>query len=262
MADLVIKPLFLILGRKQSNNYFYLHPDFLLTDVYRIKCVFVPSNGIDQFSAEMVESYETALLKAREEGTNVRALLLCNPHNPLGRCYPLETIKALMRLCQKYRLHLLSDEVYALSVFDNSDPAAVQFTSVLSFDSTPYISPNYLHVVYGFSKDFAAGGLRLGCIYSRNTALMDTISAITQFSWSGPLNQLFAAEMLEHTEWLDAFFTKSRQVLKERNEKCRAIFGAYGIEYSHGANAGFFIWVCSLHVPCILVTIFLSQPKH
>jgi len=148
-----------------------------------------------------------------------------------------------MQLCQKHRLHLLSDEVYALSVFDNSDPAAVQFTSVLSFDSTPYISPNYLHVVYGFSKDFAAGGLRLGCIYSRNTALMDTISAITQFSWSGPLPQLFAAEMLEDTEWLDGFFTKSQSVLKERNEKCRAVLEEYGIEYAHGANAGFFLWV-------------------
>ncbi|THX62499.1 PLP-dependent transferase [Aureobasidium pullulans] len=209
----------------------------------KIKCVFVPSNGIDQFSAEIVESYETALLRAKAEGTNVRALLTCNPHNPLGRCYPLETIKALMQLCQKYSLHLLSDEVYALSVFDNSDPAAVKFTSVLSFDSTPYISPNYLHVVYGFSKDFAAGGLRLGCIYSRNTALMDTISAITQFSWSGPLNQLFAAEMLEDTEWLDEFFTKSQSVLKERNEKCRTVLEEYVIEYAHGANAGFFLWI-------------------
>mgnify|MGYP002477195752 CR=1 FL=1 len=218
----------------------------------------MPSDGIDQFSAEIVEAYETALLRAKAEGTNVRALLLCNPHNPLGRCYPLETIKALMQLCQKHRLHLLSDEVYALSVFDNSDPAAVKFTSVLSFDSTPYISPNYLHVVYGFSKDFAAGGLRLGCIYSRNTALMDTISAITQFSWSGPLNQLFAAEMLEDTEWLDEFFTKSQSVLKERNEKCRAVLEEYGIEYAHGANAGFFLWVCCFSTIPLLILLFLS----
>ncbi|KAI5269626.1 PLP-dependent transferase [Aureobasidium subglaciale] len=106
----------------------------------KIKCVFVPSKGIDPFSLSIVDQYEKTLLDAEANGTKIRALLLCNPHNPLGRCYPLATVMALMQLCQKYSLHLLADEVYALSVFDATSPA-IPFTSVLAFDSSPYISP-------------------------------------------------------------------------------------------------------------------------
>ncbi|KAI5206127.1 PLP-dependent transferase [Aureobasidium subglaciale] len=211
-----------------------------LSELFGIKCVFVPSDGIDQFSPAIVHQYEKTLLDAEANGTKIRALLLCNPHNPLGRCYPLTTIIALMQLCHKYSLHLLADEVYALSVFDAS---AVPFTSVLAFDSSPYISSEYLHMVYGFSKDFAAGGLRLGCLYSKNQELLNAVSAVGQFAWSGSLNQLFAAEMLEDEEWLDAFLAKSRGVLKERYEKCRAMLDEFGIEYEEGISAGFFVWV-------------------
>ncbi|KAK6007377.1 hypothetical protein QM012_004191 [Aureobasidium pullulans] len=212
-----------------------------------LKCVFVPFGSTDQFSVSAIANYEKALLEARERGISVRALLLCNPHNPLGRCYLLATIKAVMQLCDKYSLHLFADEVYALSVFDSSSSSsAVPFTSVLSFDSTPYISPDYLHVVYGMSKDFAAGGLRLGCLYSRNKALMEAISAVSQFSWSGPVSQLFAAQMLEDEEWKEGFLEQSRGVLKERYEKCTGILDEHGIEYSPGSNAGFFVWT-NLH---------------
>ena len=59
-----------------------------------MKCVFVPFEGVDQFSIDAVNAYEQTLLKADSEGTKIRALLLCHPHNPLGQCYPLDTIKA------------------------------------------------------------------------------------------------------------------------------------------------------------------------
>ncbi|KAG9962673.1 PLP-dependent transferase, partial [Aureobasidium melanogenum] len=219
-----------------------------------LKCVFVSFGTTDQFSVSAIANYENTLLEARKQGISIRALLLCNPHNPLGRCYPIATIKALMQFCKKYDLHLFADEVYALSVFDSS---LIPFTSVLSFDSSSYISPEYLHVVYGMSKDFAAGGLRLGCLYSRNKALMEAVSAVSQFSWSGPLAQLFATQMLEDEEWKTWFLAKSRSVLKERYEKCTHILDEYGIEYSPGSNAGFFLWV-NLH-PFLDMTAYKDE---
>jgi 1-aminocyclopropane-1-carboxylate synthase len=144
--------------------------------------IFTPFGDVDQFAPEGVAQYETALLEAQKSGTRIRAMMLCNPHNPLGRCYPKETLIAIMRFCQKYKIHLLCDEIYALSVYDvPEDPRAIKFTSVLSFDSSTYINSDYLHVLYGMSKDEAAGGLRLGCLYTQNSELMDAMSAITQF---------------------------------------------------------------------------------
>ena len=58
-----------------------------------------------------------------------------------------------MRFCQKYRIHLISDEIYALSVWHNAEqPDAPRFTSVLSIDTTDIIDPGLVHVIWGMSK--------------------------------------------------------------------------------------------------------------
>jgi aspartate/methionine/tyrosine aminotransferase len=60
---------------------------------------------------------------------------------------------AFMRLCQKYQIHLLSDEIYALSTFSTKDvPNPTPFTSLLSIDKTGIIDPALCHVVHGMSK--------------------------------------------------------------------------------------------------------------
>lgn len=44
---------------------------------------------------------------------------MSNPHNPLGRPYPRETLLAYARFCEERDLHLVSDEIYGMSVYDN-----------------------------------------------------------------------------------------------------------------------------------------------
>lgn len=51
----------------------------------RCKLVYTPFGDVDQFSVRAVECYERALEEAEQRGTKVRALLLTNPHNPLGK---------------------------------------------------------------------------------------------------------------------------------------------------------------------------------
>jgi len=58
-----------------------------------------------------------------------------------------------MRLCQKYKIHLISDEIYALTTFATEDiPNPTPFTSLLSIDKTGIIDPELCHVVHGMSK--------------------------------------------------------------------------------------------------------------
>ncbi|KAL9057920.1 MAG: hypothetical protein Q9162_002047 [Coniocarpon cinnabarinum] len=201
----------------------------------RIKPVFVDFDGVDQFSPEAAAKYEEALLNAEKQGIK--------PHNPLGQCYPKETIIALMKLCFKYQVHLLSDEIYATSVYEVPDKNAVPFTSVLSFDSSPYISPDYCHMIYGLSKDFAGGGLRIGCIYLRNEELNRAMSAISQFHWSGGPSQEIATTILEDEDFLDRYQRLAKERLASRNKMARRYLDTAGIRYHQGANAGFFLWV-------------------
>ena len=209
----------------------------------RVKCIFVPFEGVDQFSLDGVKKYEEALTKAQNEGVKIRALLLCHPHNPLGQCYPKETIIGFMKLCAKYSIHLIADEIYALSVYDVPDSHAVKFESVLSFESAQYIDPKLLHLLYGFSKDMAASGIRLGCIYTRNEELMRAMSAMGTFHWSGSANEQVAIAMLEDEKWIDGLLQLSRERLASRNKFTRKLLDEEGIKYHLGANAGFFIYM-------------------
>lgn len=209
-----------------------------------VKCVYTAFGGVDQFSPAAAGCYERALLAAEREGTKVRALMLCNPHNPLGRCYPKETLVALLKLCQKYSIHFISDEIYALSTYSAPEAKdAVAFESILSFYTAEYIAPELLHVLYGMSKDFACGGLRIGCLYTRNESLWHAISAMTQFHWIGGLDGEMACRMLEDEPWLDAFFLRSQQALGNASALARKLLNDKSVAFDASANAGFFLWL-------------------
>jgi xeroderma pigmentosum group C-complementing protein len=47
--------------------------------------VYTPFDDEDQFGVGAAECYERSLQEAEESGIKVRALILTNPHNPLGR---------------------------------------------------------------------------------------------------------------------------------------------------------------------------------
>jgi 1-aminocyclopropane-1-carboxylate synthase len=198
-----------------------------------VKCVYASFNGQDQFSPKgAVEGYETALVEAQAAGTRIRALLVCHPHNPLGQSYPRETLIALMEFCNKHDIHLISDEIYALSTYTLNIPNAAT-----------HVDPSLLHVLYGMSKDLAAGGLRIGMLHTRNSELWSCLSAMNQFHWiPGPADAI-ASAMLEDEAWLDAFLKESQQKLGEMSALTRLLFRDKGIPFWEEGRAGFFLWV-------------------
>lgn len=56
-----------------------------LTCIQRAQIIGVSFGQRDPMGLETVQAYEAALEEAKCKGIRVRALLLCNPHNPLGR---------------------------------------------------------------------------------------------------------------------------------------------------------------------------------
>lgn len=112
-----------------------------------------------------------ALVAALEEtyqGSQVpiRGLMLTNPHNPLGVCYPRQVLEECLRWCTKHGLHFISDEVYALTRFDSLDLANLEpFVSILSLDLDELgVSKEKVHMVWSTSKDFGMSGFRMVCL--------------------------------------------------------------------------------------------------
>ena len=60
----------------------------------------------------------------RRDTVQVRAMLVCNPHNPLGTTVSRSTLAGYCRFAQKHDLHLVSDEIYAMSIYENKSECA------------------------------------------------------------------------------------------------------------------------------------------
>lgn len=117
------------------------------------------------FSTKVLSDLRDALDKSPQ---TIRALVLTNPHNPFGQCYPLDVLEACAQFCQDRDIHLISDEVYALSRFDTKNeinPKRPPFVSALHLDlSRLGVDGGRVHVVWSTSKDFGSSGFRMVCL--------------------------------------------------------------------------------------------------
>ncbi|KAI2616791.1 acc synthase [Hypoxylon sp. NC1633] len=204
---------------------------------------YVEVGDTDQFSPDRVAGYEIGLEAAKARGVNIRALMLCNPHNPLGQCYSREALVELMRFCASRGIHLISDEIYALSVYERDDRPSEKFTSVMAIDPTGIIDPAQVHVLYGMSKDFGAGGMRLGCVVSQNTEFIKAIRAVCRFSSPSQFTMELATKILEDQNFFSKFNEKSLRLLSQARLMAEGLLSQAGINFHRKGNAGFFIWL-------------------
>jgi len=207
------------------------------------KLVPVAFKGTDPLSVEAVKRYEAVLLESQAHGVKIAGLILCHPHNPLGRCYPREVIIDLMKLCQKYDIHLISDEIYAMSVWSDAPPA-VPFESALSIPLDGIMDPSRLHVLWGMSKDFGANGIRMGAIISQhNEPLHGALVSVSLYSSVSSLSEVATANILEDDEFVESYIATNRKKLAHNYGIAQAWAEENKIEYAKGVNAAFFLWV-------------------
>jgi aspartate/methionine/tyrosine aminotransferase len=163
----------------------------------RFKCKLVPI-PLDNFkhNINMFKKFITSKTKG---------LIITHPHNPTGEVLDNNYLKYCIEFSQENNLHLICDEVYALSRH-NLDK---DFNSILNIE-TSY--PN-IHHLYGMAKDFTLAGLKCGFFTSKN---LDVINAMKQVSYFHPvstLTQLAVSKILSSNQ-LDSFFRTSVQKIR------------------------------------------------
>ncbi|CAH0022491.1 unnamed protein product [Clonostachys rhizophaga] len=208
----------------------------------------VPFHDVDPLGDGCVQKYEDVILGAYSRGEKVAGLVICNPHNPLGRCYSRETLVCLLQLCEKYQIHFISDEIYALSVWsntiDDNIPPPNLFVSVLSIDPQGLIDPARIHIVWGLSKDFGASGLRVGSIVSQsNETLHKAMTPSGLYTYVSAASDHIAANILEDMTFTDEYIAENRKRLGKQYEHVVRWTKAQGISHAPGVNAAFFIWL-------------------
>ncbi|CAK46310.1 uncharacterized protein An12g06040 [Aspergillus niger] len=210
----------------------------------QIELLEVAFGTTDPFSIDAINEYERAYAEAKRKGLRVKALLLCSPHNPLGRCYSDDVLKEYMKFCSRNRLHLISDEIYALSVWENPRlPDEPRFKSILSFNIEDFISSEMVHVVWGLSKDFGSTGLRIGCLISkRNRMLLDAVEGISLYNFPSSVADRIASLLLSDDTLLKQYISTNRRRLSESYQFATKFLQAHKVPYVE-CNAAFFIWL-------------------
>ncbi|RGP59475.1 hypothetical protein FLONG3_11169 [Fusarium longipes] len=218
-----------------------------LTARFGAKLLPVAFGEVDPLGDEAVSKYEKVILDAQDQGTRVSGLVISHPHNPLGRCYSRSVLIALMKLCQKYKVHFISDEIYALSVWNNTvdqHPPPVPFESALSIDTTDIIDGDRVHVLWGMSKDFGANGIRVGTIVSQtNLPLHASIIAVGLYSSVSSISDHVTVNILEDDAFVESYVAENQRKLSAQYTRVVTWARKNQIDYAPGVNAAFFLWV-------------------
>jgi aspartate/methionine/tyrosine aminotransferase/2-polyprenyl-6-methoxyphenol hydroxylase-like FAD-dependent oxidoreductase len=142
-----------------------------------------------------------AAMEARRTA-RTRMLWLCNPHNPLGVVYTREWQKKVAEWAIQRHLRIVSDEIWSDIVY-----APHRHVSLASI--SPEIARNTV-TVYGFSKNFALAGLRVGCLVCSDPQWRKEIIAAsdaesTVYGVSVLSQVAVTAALNEGQEWLAGF---------------------------------------------------------
>jgi len=182
-----------------------------------------------------VEAFEKALDEQKKKGLTVRAVLFSSPNNPLGHVYSEQAIKNVISFCMANNLDIISDEIYAQTIYDPN----VTWVSTLKLVPEEY--KHRVHVTGGFAKDFTLSGFRVGFFHSYNSALVNCGQEISYFSCVSSHTQALLAELMRAPELPEVIKTSKAELYKAHNYVI-AMLGRHGIKATPG-QAGIFILV-------------------
>jgi aspartate aminotransferase len=181
------------------------------------------SNGFKYIPSE-IESKITS---------KTRAIFLNTPHNPTGAVLPLQTLTEILRIAQKHKLWIISDEAYEDVVYEPN-----RHISIAS------LAPDYQHrivSIFSFSKSHAMSGLRTGYLTASDEVLMERLHKIMRCSING-VNSIAQWTALAALQGDQTYLTHmNQQYLARRDILVEALTGIPGLR-PFVPEGSFFVW--------------------
>ncbi|KAF5460626.1 hypothetical protein F2P56_020483 [Juglans regia] len=184
------------------------------------------------------KALEGAYERARENNITVKGLLITNPSNPLGTVLDKETLRNVVSFINEKNIHLISDEIYAATVF--SQPDFISISEIIEEEIT--CNRDLIHIVYSLSKDMGFPGFRVGIVYSYNDAVVHCSRKMSSFGLVSSQTQHLIASMLSDDVFVDRFIAESAGRLEKRHGVFTRGLASVGIDCLN-SNAGLFVWM-------------------
>jgi aspartate aminotransferase len=159
-----------------------------------------------------------------------KAIIICNPNNPTGYLYSKEELEALKELALKYDLYLFSDEAYREFCYDGKS-----FISPMHLDG---LEENVI-VMDTVSKRYSACGARLGCLITKNKAVLAAGLKFAQARLSAGMVEQIAGETAVDTP--DEYFEKvNKEYTARRNTIVNSLNKMEGV-YCPNPGGAFYV---------------------
>ncbi|MDP1596195.1 MAG: pyridoxal phosphate-dependent aminotransferase [Methylotenera sp.] len=130
--------------------------------------------------------------------TNARMLLLCSPHNPVGRVWRKEELKQLLQIAEKHDLTIFSDEIHADLIYPDDKHHMLATVSGHANNIVTAVAP---------SKTFNIPGLNLSALIipdATHRAAINKAFDTLHVSATNPFSIVaFEAAYREGEAWLD-----------------------------------------------------------
>ena len=149
---------------KENESILFLSPNYngFYNVVNNNKRTLVTSDLIHQGDDFIIDYVD---VEKKIVNNNVKAIIFCNPHNPVGKPWSKQEIKDIYLICKKHHVVFISDEIHA----DIIEPDA-EFNSALSVadDVIVCTSP---------SKIFNIAGLQSAMVFINDPVLREQAQA-------------------------------------------------------------------------------------
>ena len=182
------------------------------TPVYHVFFYVIEDNNRKVVENELI--YENGEYKIDfddldEKLSKVKMMILCNPHNPIGKIWSKVDLNKIGELCRKHDVILISDEIHC----DLTDPE-VKYNPFESQDNViRCLSP---------SKSFNIAGFQSSIVHTENKELLDKVKAQMHIDNSDSCNVFAAAAVTaaydDSEEWLDELrevIYENKQIVKD-----------------------------------------------
>lgn len=145
-----------------------------------------PDNNFELTLTAIQDAYNGEIEKPK-------ALVLTNPHNPLGINYDEVLLEEIYGwVLDQTEMHIISDELYCHSQIYRTGP---DFKSAFALNAYT-IAPDRVHIVWGFAKDFGLSGFKAGFAISTSETVHNHIRSNSsagisdRYGWFSPFDSL------------------------------------------------------------------------
>lgn len=140
------------------------------------------------------------------KAAQAKLLILCSPHNPVGRVWQPDELRALLRIAKKHNLYVFSDEIHQDLIMPG-----FKHSMLLNFINDAELGDFVAHntvTALAPSKTFNIPGMGLSALITPNPELRKKLTHAFDLLHAGNFNPLsisaFIAAYRNNDAWLDA----------------------------------------------------------